>query len=410
MFLFLLLSVSGCRDRYDVDELAIVIGVGIDQVKGAEPILLTVQVVNPAATKSPGTEGGGGSGGQNKPFIILTSQGKTVLEAVRNLTRTSPRKLLFSHNKIIVLGKTLAESDIAEVMDYIERDREFRRTNLVVVAEQTAKEILETKTDIEMLPALGLFTTLTGKSQEFVYPVNLNEFLLNLQNGIGVSYAPLVNLKDLNQESNRQLEQAAGKPMPTSTAKSPAKIDLDGMAVFRHNRLIGTLNDKESRDLLWLTNKLQRDMVTVPALTAKGDGEIAVDITKGNSEIIPHFTNHGITMDIICTGNATLRETGSFSPQLKDLQQYNQIEQKTEELLQARMEQTVNRAQQELKADYLGFGNQIHNYNPPVWHRLQNDWDQTFPQIPYRVTFHITLLRAGTIRGSAIPENAGSEL
>lgn len=201
LLLFSVLS-GGCRDRNDVDDLAIVIGVGVDRVPGREPILVTAQVVNPAATHIPGA---GGGGDQEKPFITLTGQGQSYGEAIRNLAKAFPRKLFFSHNKIVVLGKNFAEADISEAMDYMERDREFRRINWILVAEKTANEVLETKMDIEKLPAQGVYTLLTSKDQTFVYPINRNDFLLQLKSDSRVSYAPFIRLRDMKKESSSKL-------------------------------------------------------------------------------------------------------------------------------------------------------------------------------------------------------------
>ncbi len=406
VLLLLLLCTSGCRDRYNVDELAIVIGVGIDRVAGAEPILLTVQVVNAGMIKSPGGEGGGG-GGEGKPFITLSSQGKSFLDAVRNLAKSSPRKLFFSHNKVIVLGKTFAESDISEVMDYVQRDREFRRTNLILMAEQTAKEVLVAKMDIERLPALGLQLWLNSKDQTFIYPINLNDFLLNLKNDVGVSYAPLVSLKDTDQESKSKLEEITGKPMESSDKKHHPQVYLQEMAVFKNNHLVGTLNENESKDLLWLTNKLKGDTITVHYQTTEGEGQAALAIVNGSSKIIPHITDRGISIEIVCTGEAVLSEISSISDQLKDLQIYTEIKQNAEKILKTRLEHTIDKAQKELKVDFLGFGNKIHNYNPTEWHAIKNEWDQRFPEVQYNVTVQLTIRQAGIIRGSAIAKENG---
>ena len=401
--LLLALFISGCRDRYDVDELAIVIGLGVDRVRGSEPILLTVQVVNTAAVKSPGAEGGS----QTNPVILLSSQGKSLLEASRNLTKISSHRIYFPHTKIIVLGKNLAESDISETMDYIARSRDFRRTNPIVVAERTAREILEAKMDMDKLPALGVNNMLTSKEQTFVYPINTNDFMLYLKTDIGVSYAPLMQLKSRNQESSPKLEQVAGKPAESSDEIGPAIIHLEKMAIFKNTRLVGTLNEVETKGFLWLINKVKGDSVVIPYQSAEGTSEIALEIVEGKTKVIPHITDKGTTMEIVCTGEAVLRESRDLSPQLKDLEMYKQLEKEAEKVLKTRVEQTVDRAQQDLKVDFLGFGNQIHNYNPAEWRLLKEHWDQRFLEIPHTVTFRVTIVRAGITKGSALFKSKG---
>lgn len=390
--ILLVLFCSGCRDRNEVDQMAIVIGTGIDRVSGAEPILLTVQVVNTAMAKGPGEEGGGG-GGLGQPVITRTSQGKSLEEAIRNLEKTSSRKLFFSHNQLIVLGKTFAESDIAEVMDYINRNRELRYTNKVIVTEETAKQLLEAKIEGEKIPVMGLVTMLTTSRQTFVYPINLNDFLLYLKNDLGVSYAPVVNLKDVNREESGKLESSA--------AKKPAAVHLAGMAVFKNNRLVGVLDENDSRGLLWLINNLKGDTVTV----SQGDEQFVVDIMDGNTRIIPHITDNGITMEIKGTAIAELRESGYLSPEIRDLEIYRRIEQETARILDARLEHTIDHAQTDLNADFPGFGNQIHNLFPADWHQIRGDWDQRFPDIPYTVSIQVRIVKSGITKGSVFSKD-----
>jgi spore germination protein KC len=397
--IFLLLC-GGCRDRNDIDQLAIVIGLGIDRVSKSDPILVTVQIVNPAATKSPATEGGGGS---ESPFITFTSQGKSVGEAIRNLARISPRQLFFSHNKVVVLGKAFAESDISEAMDYFSRNREFRRTSRVVVAEQTARQVLETKTNIEKLPSLGLDLMLTSRDQIYIYPIILNDFLLHLKSDFGISYAPLVALRDIDQEIKPLLQQGNEKQTANPDEKTK-KIYLAEMVVFKNNRLTGILDESDSKSLMWLINKVIGDIIVIPYHSDQGEDNFTVDIYEGHSKITPHITDNDITMEIVCSGNAKLRQSGDLSPQQKDLEIYKTMERETEQILKSRLEKTIATAQK-MNVDFIGFGRHIHNDNPSEWHRIRNDWDQRFPVIKYTVTCKITISKAGITKGSAISKD-----
>lgn len=367
--LFLTAVCGGCRDRTDVNLLAVVIGVGVDRVNGPEPFRLTVQVVNSASVKGPG-EGGGG---QEKPFLLITGQGKSLDEAVNNLAKTAPRKLLFSHSKVIVLGKALAETDITDVTDYFARSRQFRLTNKVVVAEKTAKEVLEAKSDIEKLPAMGLDTLLTAAEQNFVYPINLNNFMLYLNNEVGVSYAPLVR-------------------------KAASGVYLQETAVFKNKRLVGLLDENDSKSLLWIIDKMHGDTVVLPPPRGNGENPITVGILEGHSKVVSHITDSGITMEIVCTAQGDLRETDNLRHDPHSLQLYREISQEVEKVLAARMVRMLARAQKELNADFPGFGERIHNDNPAQWRLLKENWDRHFPEIKYTVTFKVTIAKAGVTK------------
>lgn len=398
MLLLFPVLLGGCWDRTEVDELAIVVGVGIDQIPGKQSKLVTVQIVNPAKIKNAGSEGGG----PEKSFIVLASQGNSFFEAIRNLTKTSPRRLFFAHNKIVVLGKDFAKSGISEVMDYMDRDREFRRINWILVTMKTAKEVLETEMDIEKLPSRGLETMLSSlKNQAITYPINRNEFLMRLKSDLGVSYAPIIHVKDVDKEINLKLEQATGEPLKSSETKVSKKILIQETAIFKNNRFIGILTEEESKGLLWLINKLKGDTVVIPHQSGEDEKAVTVDIFEGHTKITPHITEKGITMEILCTGKATLRETENIRMELKNLKIFKQLEQETDKILKTRVERTITKAQKGLKADFVGFGEQIHNNNPLEWNRINQDWDQRFPQVKYELTIKIKIQNMGKITNSA---------
>lgn len=364
LFPFLL---TGCWDRTEVSNLAIVIGIGVDRIPGNEPILLTVQIVNPSGMKK-GKQGGGS---EEQPFIVKTSQGKSVFDAVRNLSKELPRKMFFEHNKTVVLGKELAGSGISDVFDYMERNKEFNSTNYILVAEKTAKEVLGVKMEIEKLPSQSIERLMMNNS--FTYPVNRNEFLLQLKY-IGVSFAPLIQLAD-------------------------QKIHIEKTAVFKNYRLIRFLTVNESKALLWLINKKKEDTVIIPFKANGREEEVTIDIFSGSAGITPRITEKGITMEILCKGQATLREAGNTGIEVKEQELFRQLEQKTEKLLKKRVEQTINSAQR-FNADFIGFANQIHNANPVAWKSMENDWDQYFPRIKYNVNFQIKIVNTGVFRSS----------
>lgn len=102
-------------------------------------------------------------------------------------------------------------------------------------------------------------------------------------------------------------------------------------------------------------------------------------------------------MDIVCTGEANLREAGNSGMAINKQQQFKQIEEQTEKLLEKRMEQTINTAQKKYKTDFLGFGDHVHNSDPVMWKSLKKDWNKNFPKLKYNVKFQITIRYVGLI-------------
>lgn len=403
--LLLSLMLNGCWDRTEVDELAIVAGLGVDRVPGSNAISLTAQVVNPSAM-SKGNSGGGDSSGKEKAYTILTSQGKSMFEAVCNFAKVSSRRIYFAHDAVIVLGKDFASSDISDVMDYMVRDRQFRGNAWMLVADKTAREVLDTKLGIEKLPAEGLQKILMNlQYQALVYPINRREFLRRMSMDAQVSFVPLVEVKA------KQLPQAGEQQDQSKKESDPDKeIRLEKTAVFKNNRLIGLLNTNESRGLLWLTGKLHGGLVQISYPSQEGEKEVTMDIYQAATSITPHLTKAGISMDIRCTGQASLRENENAAVIVRDARALPALEHVVDKILKERVEQTITAAQQQYNADFVEFAHHIHNRYPDQWHRMQKNWDQVFPGIKYHVTFDITIIKTERINNSVNEAEKGINL
>lgn len=391
---------SGCWDSSEVNNLAIVIGVGIDRIPGAEPLLVTVQIIDPSGMKQGGngSDGGnGGGGGGQQPFVVKTSQGKTFYDAISNLSKELSRRIYFEHNKTVIFGKEFAKSGLADVLDHMERDKEFRSTNFMVVTEKTANEVLEAKMDIEKLPAESMEDLL--KNNNFTYPITRNEFLLTMKS-IGVSTSPLVQLVDRDKEVQKKLKQATKSQTNSSGSQATKKINVAKTTIFKNYRVIGVMTENESKDFLWFINEQKVDTVVIPYKTNGDDAEVTIDILEGSSTITPKITAQRITMEIQCKGKAIVREAGNTGLEVKKQDLIRQLELKTEKMLKSRMEQTIEAAQKRYNADFIGFGNHLHNQDPVVWRSLKKDWDKYFPQIKYQVNVQIKIVNVGIFHNS----------
>lgn len=153
-----LLPLSGCWSSRELNELAITVAVGIDEVK--DGIELTVQIINPGDIQAQTPTNG--------PSVTTYSiKAASVMEALRKVTIESPRKIYLSHLRMLVLSEGIAKSGIAEVLDFFARDHEVRTDYFVVVAKNSrASSVLNVLTTIEKIPANYMFAAL-DTSQKF---------------------------------------------------------------------------------------------------------------------------------------------------------------------------------------------------------------------------------------------------
>lgn len=110
--IFVPVTLTGCWGAREINELKIAVGLGVD--KSEDNVLLTAQIVKPSeAVKTSG--GGGGSG---KAFWNIDGTGKSIFEAIRNITQQIGYKVYVAHSSVIIFGSEIAHEGIDNYIDF----------------------------------------------------------------------------------------------------------------------------------------------------------------------------------------------------------------------------------------------------------------------------------------------------
>ncbi|MFD1177907.1 Ger(x)C family spore germination protein [Paenibacillus puldeungensis] len=384
MLLFVLLmtlpvTLGGCWDNIEVRELGVVMGIGLDYEEGEEPIQLTLQMVAPSGKQSEEGQSGG-----NKKYETYTVHGQTVFDAYQNMQKTSPKRTVLPHSKLVVIGKKLAEQGLTEVSDFLVREREVRPTSWIVVSDSTAREILESELGTGSIPAAGLVTMQENFLRSSTgNPINLIQFFMRMQGDAKAAVTPIIK-------------------------KTGEHIQFEQSALFRRDRMIGTLSLNETRGLMWLESKVESGNVTLPFQNegVKLQKNVSVEISRGHTNITPHFDGRDeITMDIRCKGWAQIRDTELANKILFSSQQIERLETAVETQLEERIQHTIDIARQKYKTDFLGFNNKFHNRYPQAWKSIGKDWDEIFPSIRTNLAVDIEIVRQGITKNPPVNED-----
>lgn len=375
---------TGCSmDKSEIKEISAVLGIGIDKVYGDEPIVVTVEIVG-TGTSSINTDI---TQKENKS-VIEVSKGKTLYDAIENFSETSPTILDFSHTNIIILSKSFSESEFPEMLDYMNRDRQFRSINWVLIADKTAKEILESKIANQDITSIGIESMMTKlKKDPSLLPVNLNNFIVNLEDESNTSVAPVIDIKQSNNTSRKE-------------------ITIENMAVFKNNRYIGELTKDESKNYLWLADNTKGYMVEFPFKLESQGKEVTLLIHKKSSKIVPYLTDNGVRFEIECTGIAELKEVDALDINQKTV---SQIEYNTGIILKSKINELIYKSQKELDADLPGFSVTTYNEYPTKWRSMQSNWNDIFQNAEYDVNFKINVTKIGLVKNVQPSKNQGGK-
>ncbi|BBU38045.1 hypothetical protein APP_03370 [Aeribacillus pallidus] len=381
LFAVVLLLLSGCWNRRELNTIAIQVGLGID--KEGDQYVVTSQIVNPSQIAMLMSKG------DKTPVMTYQEKGHTIIEAIRRMTTAVPRRIYSSHLRILVIGEELAKEGIGEVLDLLSRDHEMRTDFYITVAKDAkAGDILKVLTALEDIPANQLFNSLelSDKQWALTISVTLDQLLSDLSSE-GIE----VKLTGISVEGNQQVGETKAN---YEQIDPEAKLKFKGIALFHQDRLIGWLDEQQSRALHYIIGKVHR---TIEEISCKNDGKISIDIFsaksqlktkmhKGNPVGEVHIEAQGNVADVQCK-NLTITNTKTI----------RKIEKKTEEKIKQEVEKVLSNVQQNYRVDAFGFGKALYRDDYKNWKKIKKHWKETFTELPIKTTVDVKIRRTGTI-------------
>ncbi|MFM1651899.1 Ger(x)C family spore germination protein [Brevibacillus sp. B_LB10_24] len=379
LFCQMVLLLTGCWDRREVNDLAIVTAAGVDKKTG-KTIELSVQVYIPkAAGAGPSGMGGGGGSGTAPQTLVRSAVGVTIAEAMAKLQEQIPRKIFWGHNDVFIIDEKLAKEGIRPYIDFLLRHPQTRERAFVFISKETSREILSLNPPLEK---------------------NIADVLRELAKfQIGMK----VTIKDLAQMLAGNTRAAAA---PRIIMLSPEEGEDEkktiayekGSAIFKKDKLVGFLDDKLTRGVLWLRNEIKSTTITIAPKEAKGF--VSMQLLRSTAEIIPKIKDDewSITVKLETEDDIVQNTTNldTSNPKVTRL-----LAKHMEEDIKNRVKMVLAQVQKKMKADIFGFGEAFHRKYPKEWDEVKDRWDEVFPKVKVNIRVKVWVRRPGLVTEQA---------
>nr|WP_154893273.1 Ger(x)C family spore germination protein [Paenibacillus xylanexedens] len=383
MILVSAISIAGCGNRVELNELGITTAAGYDRQNGNW--IITYQIIVPPASSTMGT-----SGGSQSAVSAFSSTGKTIREAVAKSSLENPKKLYFSHTNVILIGKEAAQYGLSEIMDDYYRNIDARESVKVMIADGQAKDYLKKLVPPEKQPGRAL-SQIMERNHELgsFYPVmNLHEVALRITSDSGSAGIPILTVKGQDTEQLESIDIFK----QTSTR---GKLKLEGLSVFYKDKQIGVLSQRESMGISWLTNRVKRTKLSY--INKRGEVN-SFFVRKASVKVLPIKSGNHYSIQVKAKVRAELDESTTLvditSPHIID-----EMQLQAEQIITSQIMEGWN-ASQQLHADMLGIANKIHQRHPKDWRTLKDKWPQELAQMDINVNVDVTLSRTGLLQDS----------
>ena len=360
---FIMICLSGCG-KIELNNAAIPTAFGTDFKDNR--IVIATQIAKPV---SPGTSAGNGP-----QFSVISASGRTFSEASRNTSLSFAAVPLWSQVQVSLMSDTMAKRGIADQIDFLIRNRFVRKSNTLVVTKNTTPQ--------QVLSIVAYLETYTGMA--------IMKLIKNQESQLGI-YTQTDLYEFLQKLSEPGIEPVV--PMITIQKNGRDKqLLLQDTAVFKGSKMIGSLNETESRGYSLLNPGKKTLGLFLVSSPPNPEQKVTLEISSLQSKVRPMIQDQNIKMLIELSIDGNFYEQSGtenlFTPKV-----YKMIEKAAEQELKRQMTLAIVKAQS-LNSDIFGWGKLVYKKDPHLWQQVEEDWDALFPSIPYEIKVDFTLRRS----------------
>ncbi|WP_238357462.1 Ger(x)C family spore germination protein [Cohnella zeiphila] len=385
---------TGCWDRLEIEDRAVVLGISVDAIDpseaekedeithlrgsylepGGSMIRLGVQIAVPGRIPlGPGEGGGSGQGSSKRTVWVMDVPGYTIDDALMNLQQQLSGQLFFGHLRVIVVSESLARKGIQNLNDYLRRNSQLRRMAWMMVTKGKALDLMKSAPELERVPTLYLMSTMDSAVRMGKFPTNY----------VGMYWS-------------RASKKGQEGFLPYVEMKKEQNIELKGMAYFKKDRMVGVtkpfeiatymvikgLNPAGYRAFVRLGNPERTVMVYATSRKSK----INVDIRNG----LPHF-------DVNIFTELNLEEKVSNELTVNRSSLLREVGKQNEKALLSSVESLIEQTKQ-AHSDIFGFGEYVRAMKPGYWRthvKSKEAWQEMYPRITVDFHIHSRIRRIG---------------
>ena len=425
----ILTTLTGCYDYREMNTLAIVSATEINKI--GDEYQVSVQAINPQAPDKTAVP--------QAPFIIYTGTGKTIQEAYRSITLSASRFMYSNHLDLLIINEKIAKENISDLIDYYTRNPGIRTEFYVLISKDD--NILSVTTPIDEISSASIKESIENDYKYYGVSsrTTFSEFVnMNLNPNLEI-VLPTIELvkdthtedkninesKDNNEDVNANKDKNKDNDKNTSenndknknnnnseedknnksnqeesdsdsisnknTEKTEVKDKyfLGGYAIFKNNKLVGYLNNKESINYNIITNNIKNTIITYECSKNK---YLAIEITDNSSSI--KTKNNKVSININLKGNINESHCNIDITKNKNIKK---ISHDIEEKLNKEITNDILNVRNNYHTDIYKFKDTIYKHDYSYYQKIKNNYDEVYQNLDISVKTNIHLIGKGNI-------------
>lgn len=172
--------------------------------------------------------------------------------------------------------------------------------------------------------------------------------------------------------------------------------ELNGIAVFKEDKLAGFLSPEESKYALFVGNELKGGILTLSMADLKTD-DMSLEIFKSKTKKSFSYEQGKVKITIQTDTTVAIGENqGKLD--VMDEEVVKKVEEAGARMIEKNIADVVRKIQDEYNADVFGFGEMIYKQDLPLWRQLEPSWEELFPTLEVEVNAKVNVINSAFIR------------
>lgn len=378
--MYLNLFVGGCYGRIELDNLGIIVAMGIDKEENG--FVMTLHIIRPIPS-------GNGVAMQEETIWVGTSTGQTLFDASKNFRARAAARFTWMHNRIIIIGEEAAKDGFHDILDFLTRNREIREKSWMIITQGKAKDALQVTPELQPTFYEQVQGLIDNQEEWAKQETNrIKEIAISLSNpyrDIATARMILISpdVMGAHEEESDQMTQATIQK----------GLLLDGAAVIKGTKLAGWLSKTETRSLLFLEGRAEEALIVVPF----NDGRVSVEVGGVESKITPVFKGGKPLVKVEISGVGRLAET-DVMVDFVDLESNAKLERLLGQRIAGEIRNSIDKFQGEYNADILGIGDMYYRNHTKWWRKNKNRWFKgLYQEVEFDIRVDVNIDNSGLL-------------
>lgn len=374
LILLVCLVISGCWDYQELENRAIIVGLGIDELppvrsqgKVTRMYQVVIQIIEPLGESGKTGAGMGKKNQQGNGYTNFVVETPSISAGINRIVTLSDRIPNLAHLQLIILGEKVARKGINELYDFFTRFPQMRRQTVIAVARESILPYFTITSAAEPSPAL-----------------HMAEMLDSVSNTL---FLPETNLKSMSKNVRRNIPFFLLK----ARLDHEREIVIEEAVVFKELKMTGSLSLNEMKDLSMIHNEIDRGVLEFSCYPGK---KVVYQIVNGHTRLKPSKVLGKPYIKIQTELEGEISEYQCLDASLDEPEQIEKLERKYSRILAQHIKQTVERLKRKYRSDLFRFTVRLKN-QPDLYKWIRKDPSSFFQALTVDVKVDLKVRNIG---------------